>query len=175
MKTTHRPKQVLPACLIATLLLVAGSAAHEPPTHTTIEQGRLGTLMSTVIFDDSIVTLHNGGASAVTALRYDLTTNWTTIHSVALPLSVNGQWAVDDQAGQVVSNNFVMIIWKSATNRVDLESIPLHLDVLPQRTVTNPVPIKIQVQPQQQWPQNWFLNGSIITTNAALLNLDASK
>ena len=65
--------------------------------------------------------------------RHDLSTNWTTISSEPL---ANG-YTRCRQAGQVISNNFAVLMWNGSEKRVELDSVPLTLDVLPQRVFTN--------------------------------------
>ena len=64
---------------------------------------------------------------------YELSTNWTTIYSEPM---TDGT-ALCRQAGQPISNTFVLLVWHDKTNRVDVSTNALQVDVLPQRLVTN--------------------------------------
>ena len=70
-------------------------------------------------------------------VSFELVTNWTTIHEEPLTTTNTNGPTLCRQAGQVFSNNIALILWNSVTNRVSLESVPLDLAVLPQRTITN--------------------------------------
>ena len=70
-------------------------------------------------------------------VTFKIETNWVTLHEEPLNKTNTNGPSLCHQAGQVVSNNIAVIVWNGMTNRVALESVPLDLAVLPQRTITN--------------------------------------
>jgi len=70
-------------------------------------------------------------------VAFELVTNWVTLHEEPLTKTNTNGPTLCRQAGQVFSNNIALILWNGATNRVSLDSAPLDLAVLPQRTITN--------------------------------------
>jgi len=75
-------------------------------------------------------------------LAFELVTNWVTLREEPTIKTNADGWRMNGpticrQAGQVISNNVAVIVWNGVTNRVSLDSVPLDLTVLPQRTITN--------------------------------------